>query len=77
MTLFDRLFQETKKQEETYETPLFICGMFCNTADKCLDVETVGINGKGGLLWDNDDLTEFLQDTGINPETLEQALKEG
>ena len=74
MGLFERLYNATKRQEEKNALPLFVCGMFCNTMGGFLDVEYVG--GGSGILYDNDDLTEFLENTGISPEDIEKALKE-
>lgn len=77
MTLFERLYNITREIEAKEDAPAFVCGIFSNTAEShtgapVLDVEYV--RGGSALLWDNDDLTEFLNGIGITPADVEQAL---
>lgn len=77
MTLYERLYRVTKETEEKDACPVFVCGIFSNTTETysgapALDVEY--IRGGSALLWDNDDLIEFLNEIGITPADVEQAL---
>lgn len=78
MDLYIRLYNATKENEEKANCPLCVCGLFCNTATSTtgrglLDVEAIA--GGSSILWDNDDLNEFLESVGISPEDLENELK--
>lgn len=77
MTLFERLYNITKEIEAKEDAPAFVCGIFSNTAEShmgapVLDVEY--IRGGSALLWDNDDLTEYLNEIGVASADVEQAL---
>ena len=77
MTLFKRLYNITREIEAKEDAPAFIYGIFSNTAEShtgapVLDVEYV--RGGSALLWDNDDLIDFLDKIEIAPADVEKAL---
>lgn len=75
--LYRTLVEETRKNEDTNECPLILCGIFFNTVPDekgehlILDAESLYA---GYFLWDADDLAEFLQVSKVTPEDIRKAL---
>ncbi len=62
----EMLYDFVKAIEDEHTMPYFDGIMFMNTADgihgeKFLDVETVGIDGKGEIIYSISDLEDFLE----------------
>lgn len=74
--MFNKLYELTKKQEETNECPLVVCGMFCNTSGSEIDFEFAGIGGEYGFMADDSDLKEVFGNAGIEIDTFQKALAE-
>lgn len=74
--LFDILYIVTKYMEDTNEMPLFCTGFIANTAnfkdfEKVLDVES---KTDAAYIFDNADLLEFLNKSGIDSAALYNDL---
>lgn len=67
---FERVYQAVKEQEKKNDCPLLIAGVWMNTdGQNLLDVEYA--KGTADLLFDTEDLIEYLDLNGIKEEFTE------
>lgn len=76
--MFDKLYELTKANEDLHDLPLFGFGLFINTYEdilahkKILDIEC--IDGTADLIFNDEDLKEYLQENDIDIKEFEDSL---